>query len=70
VGGADMFSMGNNGTINVGRNNVIKAKEVLSNLGIPLVSEETGGNHGRTTTMDTSNGSVHIRSIKEGEMTI
>ncbi|WP_292485265.1 chemotaxis protein CheD [Methanohalobium sp.] len=70
VGGADMFSMGNSGTINVGRNNVKKAKEVLSNLDIPLVAEETGGNHGRTTTMDTSDGAVFIRSIKEGNSKI
>lgn len=70
VGGADMFSMGNNGTINVGRNNIKKAKQVLANLEIPIVAEETGGNHGRTVTLDTSDGTVFIKSIKYGDSKI
>ncbi|MFP4655196.1 MAG: chemotaxis protein CheD [Methanohalobium sp.] len=70
VGGADMFSMGNNGTINVGKNNIEKVKQVLSNMEIPIVAEETGGNHGRTTILDTSDGTVFIKSVKYGNTTI
>ncbi len=50
----------------IGERNVEAAKAVLKEMGIQLVDEDTGGNHGRTMRFDVSSGSVTINSIKHG----
>ncbi len=44
-----MFSVSSkDSTLNVGERNVIKVKEVLKDLGIRILGEDTGANYGRT----------------------
>lgn len=76
VGGACMFSIP--GATNprnlpgpclgmqIGERNVEAVKSVLAELGIPVKSEDTGGNYGRTMRFDVSSGKVTVSSIKHG----
>ena len=49
VGGAMMFNLSENSMMGeIGKNNVIRSREMLEGLGIPIVAEDTGGNYGRT----------------------
>jgi len=65
AGGAKMFSVtSKDSSLNVGERNVIKVKEVLKDLGIRIIGEDTGANYGRTMKFFTDNGSVLITSHK------
>ena len=67
VGGASMF--GNlipTGGINVGERNVLASRQALDDAGIPLVSEDTGADHGRTVYFHLSDGRIEVRSLKRG----
>lgn len=64
VGGAQMFSgFDNSLSLNIGQRNTEKSREVLRKMGIPIIAEDVGGNKGRTMILDTSTGSVSIRTI-------
>jgi chemotaxis protein CheD len=63
VGGACMFSGSAIGDfMNIGSRNVAAAKSVLAELGIKILAEDTGGNHGRTIEFDSTTGKVLIKS--------
>ena len=65
AGGAKMFSVSSkDSTLNVGERNVIKVKEVLKDLGIRILGEDTGANYGRTMKFFTDDGRVIITSHK------
>lgn len=65
AGGAKMFSVtSKDSTLNVGQRNVIKVKEVLKDLGIRILGEDTGANYGRTMKFFTDDGRVLITSHK------
>ncbi|AFK86813.1 MULTISPECIES: chemotaxis protein CheD [Thermoanaerobacterium] len=67
AGGAQMFATkANLDIMNIGARNVIATKEVLSSLNIPLVSEDTGGNYGRTIEFDCESGKLLIKTIGHG----
>jgi chemotaxis protein CheD len=51
---------------NVGLRNVGKAREALDGARIPVVGEDTGGDYGRTVSLDVANGKVTVRSIAKG----
>lgn len=64
VGGAQMFSgLDEKITLNIGQRNTEKSREILKSLGIPIISQDVGGNRGRTMILDTKTGEVLIRTI-------
>ena len=67
AGGASMFNFSDKNIISdIGYRNGVMVKEVLNELGIRLISEEIGGNKGRTMIVDSANGLVSIRTVGEG----
>ncbi|MBO4395868.1 MAG: chemotaxis protein CheD [Eubacterium sp.] len=71
AGGAKMFAhRSTNSMLNVGEQNVTKAKEMLSAWRIPIRAEDTGNRYGRTITFDPSNFELHIKTVGVGESII
>lgn len=71
AGGAQMFAgAGKSDTIRVGDRNVVACKKKLSELGIPLLAEDTGNTYGRTVIFYPKTGEYVIRSIGKPEKTI
>ena len=70
-GGACMFEgfEGCRGILQIGEENIVAAREVLKELGIPLVAECVGGRTGRTIVLDVSDGSVLVRHADDTEET-
>jgi len=67
AGGAQMFSFsGGSDMMRVGQRNVEAAKIVLKDLGIPVVSEDTGGTYGRTIEFFSEDGRLMIKTIGYG----
>lgn len=67
VGGAQMFALRQSiDLMRIGERNVIAAKGMLEQLQIPIVSEDTGGNYGRTIVLDSDTGILHIKTIGFG----
>ena len=50
----------------IGYRNVTAAKAKLESLNIPIISEDTGGNYGRTIELDSSNGMLLVKTIGYG----
>jgi chemotaxis protein CheD len=72
VGGAQMFFSADNRTSvnNIGQRNVLMCQKVLQELGVPIISQDVGGNRGRTMIVDTLQGQVLVRTIGEPVKTI
>ncbi|EOS56715.1 MULTISPECIES: chemotaxis protein CheD [Paenibacillus] len=67
AGGSQMFTFaGSSDTMRIGPRNVESCKEQLSELGIPLLAEDTGGNYGRTIELDSMTGILYVRSVQMG----
>lgn len=67
AGGASMFNFSDKSMImDIGNRNSISVKKVLKDMGIPIISEDTGGNKGRTMIFDTTNGIVQIKTVGLG----
>jgi chemotaxis protein CheD len=67
AGGAQMFAFRQSmDLMRIGHRNVIAAKEKLNELNIPIVSEDTGGSHGRTIVLDSETGMLSIKTIGFG----
>ncbi|MGW9528269.1 chemotaxis protein CheD [Paenibacillus terrae] len=67
AGGAQMFAFAGSGdTMRIGPRNVESCKEMLVDLGIPLLGEDTGGSYGRTIELDCETGVLNIRSVQKG----
>ncbi|MCF6460520.1 chemotaxis protein CheD [Clostridium sp. Cult3] len=67
VGGAQMFSFNNNSSIlKIGERNIQATKEKLKELNIRIISEDTGGNYGRTIELDAEDGSLLVKTIGHG----
>jgi chemotaxis protein CheD len=68
AGGAHMFSAAGAGNVlKVGERNAAIAKEILSDLKIPLLANDTGGTHGRTIELNIADGKLKIRTVGFGE---
>lgn len=66
-GGATMFEGLSNDSEGIGVRNTRAARETLAGLGIPLHSEDVGGQHGRTVEFDLASGIVLVRSVRGGD---
>lgn len=67
-GGATMFEgFGADGE-GIGARNTRAARETLAGLGIPLLSEDVGGQHGRTVEFELASGIVQVRSVRGGDI--
>ncbi|MBS4536027.1 chemotaxis protein CheD [Clostridium sp. D2Q-14] len=71
AGGAQMFKFNSRADVlKIGERNVIAVKSKLKNLGIKVISEDTGGNFGRTIEFSSNDGSLLIKTIGYGIKTI
>ncbi|PLT31570.1 chemotaxis protein CheD [Peribacillus deserti] len=71
AGGAQMFQFSNgNELLRIGPRNVEAVKQQLERLQIPVLSEDTGGNSGRTIEFDPKQGILNIRTVNKGVMDI
>ena len=71
AGGAQMFSFNQSSDImRIGARNVAASKDKLEELKIPIISEDTGGNHGRTIELYSNDGRLLIKTIGFGLMQI
>lgn len=67
AGGAQMFAFNTGSeTMRIGPRNVEACKWMLQRFNIPLLSEDTGLNYGRTVEFNTMNGILTIRSVQQG----
>ncbi|MHA6484376.1 chemotaxis protein CheD [Paenibacillus sp. strain BS8-2] len=67
AGGAQMFAFaGQSDTLRIGPRNVESCIIMLDRLRIPIKSQDTGGNYGRTIEFDSSNGKLSVRSVQFG----
>jgi chemotaxis protein CheD len=60
VGGASMFQT-TLGSMNIGKQNNEAVERILSELGIPILARDVGGDSGRRLTLDTKSGNVTIK---------
>ena len=65
VGGATMFEGFERHAI--GKRNVIKTREELNKLDIPIIAEDVLGNWGRSISFNLQSGEVRVRSYRHGE---
>jgi chemotaxis protein CheD len=71
VGGASMFSQLVVGSgVNVGERNIAATREVLAELGVPLIAEDTGLDYGRSVYFHLADGRIEVRSLKKGDRVI
>ncbi|MCX8130299.1 MAG: chemotaxis protein CheD [Clostridia bacterium] len=67
AGGAQMFAFSEaSDMMRIGARNVMAAKEKLQELHIPIISEDTGGNYGRTIELYSNDGRLLIKTIGHG----
>lgn len=67
AGGAQMFQFSSSrDTMRIGPRNVDAVKEQLKKFTIPIVSEDTGGNSGRTIEFNPSTSMLNIRTVNQG----
>lgn len=63
-GGASMFNFTEkNLVMDIGNRNVAAVKETLARMSIPLKGEDTGGNQGRTMTLDVELGKTYVKTV-------
>lgn len=71
AGGSQMFNFNSsNDILKIGERNVLATKVKLKELNIKIVSEDTGGNFGRTIILDSNDGLLQVKTIGHGEKTI
>ncbi len=71
AGGAQMFAFQNATDImRVGTRNAEAAKKILKDLNIKVIAEDTGGNYGRTVSIDLNTGVYKVKTIDKGEKEI
>ncbi|MDF2986659.1 MAG: chemotaxis protein [Eubacterium sp.] len=67
AGGAQMFTFSQGSDLmRIGYRNVVASKEKLKELKIPIISEDTGGNYGRTIEIYSEDGRLMIKTIGSG----
>jgi len=64
IGGATMFNLSENSMMaEIGRNNIIKVREILDVMKIRIIAEDTGGDYGRTIDFYMENGEIKVKSL-------
>lgn len=66
AGGAAMFRGGDTLLASIGRRNIEEVLERLSDLRVPVVAQDTGGNHARTVELHARTGVLVVRSYLYG----
>lgn len=66
AGGASMFGGLLSTGINMGERNVEAVREALREQALPIVGEDTGGDHGRSVYFDVATGEVKVVSMRHG----
>ncbi|NLK72112.1 MAG: chemotaxis protein CheD [Clostridiales bacterium] len=67
AGGAQMFALQpGNEAFNIGKRNVIATKQILNDLNIRIIAEDTGMNYGRTVEFSADTGMLKVKSIAHG----
>ncbi len=67
AGGAQMFSFSDaSEMMRIGSRNVVSSKEMLEQMKIPILAEDTGGNYGRTIELYSENGKLLVKTIGHG----
>jgi len=68
IGGARMLSgPGFENHFNIGEQNIQTAQAILQTMKVRLRGQEIGGNVGRTVKLHIANGTVIVKTLKEGE---
>ena len=68
AGGANMFETSYQTLIkSIGARNARSARETLTSLGIPILSEEVGGNRGRTVEFDLATGNMMVYCARDDD---
>ena len=71
AGGASMFNFSDKSVVmDIGGRNGIAVRNALKNLSIPILSEDIGGNKGRTLIFDTASGVLYVRTVGMGTIEI
>ena len=71
AGGASMFNFSDKSMVSdIGSRNAEAVKKALAKEGIPILAENTGGNKGRTMILDSENGTVLLKIVGEGSITL
>ena len=71
AGGSQMFSFNSKSNVlTIGERNVKASKEKLKGHNIKIISEDTGGNYGRTIELNTEDGSLLVKTIGHGTKVI
>ncbi len=63
IGGANMFASLTQSSVPIGLRNVSAVRQILGEMGIPIVGEDVGGTHGRTVIFNLEDGRVEIRKL-------
>lgn len=64
AGGASMFNFQDKSMImDIGNRNSTAVREALKKMSIPIISEEVGGNKGRTIILNTESGKLQVRTV-------
>lgn len=67
AGGASMFSFSDKSPImDIGNRNTRAVKNALISARIPIITEDTGGNSGRTMIVEAETGKVLLRTVGKG----
>jgi chemotaxis protein CheD len=67
VGGAAMFANVTSPSVaQMGERNVIAARDACKRAHIPVVAEDTGGDHGRSVFLHLPAGRLEVRSVRHG----
>jgi chemotaxis protein CheD len=67
AGGAQMFAFSDaSDMMRIGARNIAASKEKLNAMGIRIISEDTGGNYGRTIELYSNDGRLIIKTIGHG----
>lgn len=65
AGGASMFgALVPTGGINIGERNIAAVREVLAEMNIPLIGDDTGADYGRSVYLFVADGRVEVRSLR------
>jgi chemotaxis protein CheD len=65
AGGAQVFSFGAKGVLEIGLRNSVAVESILAKMGARVIAKEVGGSQGRTLTMDMVTGEVTVKTPQD-----